>query len=84
MADPAAIPGGPPIAPTHTTYSQYYQDDSHDAAVRNYADIMSTFAVPVAGDAPAPALVTEAVYASAVANPQAFVTLVVDDATPEG
>jgi hypothetical protein len=45
---------------------------------------MSTFAVPVAGDAPAPALVTEAVYASAVADPQAFVTLVVDDATPEG
>jgi hypothetical protein len=77
MADPAAIvpllPGGPPVPPNQTTYLQYYQDD-----------IMSTFAVPVAGEAPAPALVTESVYASAVADPQAFITLVVDNVTPEG
>jgi hypothetical protein len=45
---------------------------------------MGTFAVPVAGDTPAPALVTESVYASAVTDPQAFVTLVVDNVTPEG
>jgi hypothetical protein len=88
MADPAAIvpliPGGPPFPPNQTTYSQYYQDDSHDNAEGNYAAIMSIFAVPVAGDAPAPALVTESVYASAVTDPQAFITLVVDNVSPEG
>jgi hypothetical protein len=88
MADPAAIVplvhDGPPVPPNQTTYLQFYQDDSHDNAAGNYAAIMSTFAVPVAGDAPAPALVTESVYASAVADPQAFVTLVVDNVTPEG
>jgi hypothetical protein len=86
MADPVPlVPGIPPIPATPTSYREYYQDASNDKAMGGYGTIMNTFAVPLGGvAAPAPNLVTEAVFASAVVDPQAFVMLVVNPANPNG
>jgi hypothetical protein len=87
MADPAPLaPGIPPVAPLPSCYRDYYQDDSHDQASGNYAAIMNTFAVPLAGGAAAPTAnqVTEAVFSSAVVDPQAFVMLIVSATHPNG
>jgi hypothetical protein len=86
MADPVGhvplVPGGPPVAPPHTTYLEYYQDDTNDNARGDYAAIMNIFSVPVAGAVATSGQVSEAVFAAAVMDPQAFVTLVVDPNYP--
>jgi hypothetical protein len=88
MANPVApvplMPGIQPVPLNQTSYAQYYQDESHDKAHGNYAAIMGTFIVPIAGKEPTPVQVLEAVNASAVADLQAFVTLVVDRYFPKG
>jgi hypothetical protein len=88
MADPVGhvllVPGGPPGAPAPTSYLEYYQDDANDNAMGNYAAIMGIFSVPVAGAVATPVQVADAVFAAAVADPQAFVALVVDVNHPNG
>jgi hypothetical protein len=86
MAEPAPLaPGIPPVIPHSATYCDYYQDDAHDKAAGNYATIMNTFMVPLAGvGALTPGQVSDAVFASAVVDPQAFVMLVVDATHPDG
>ena len=91
MADPGApappippalgVPAPPGIVPT--TYREYYDDDAHDSARGDYGPIMATFVMPAAGTLP-PQQVSDAVYASAVVDPQAFVLLVTDDDHPNG
>jgi hypothetical protein len=49
----------------------------------NYGAIMATFVMPVVGAIP-PQQVSDAVYASAVVDPQAFVLLVTDNDHPNG
>jgi hypothetical protein len=85
MADPGApappippvlgVPTPPGVLPT--TYREYYDDDAHDNAGGDYGAIMATFNVPVAA-ALTPQQVTDAVYASAGVDPQAFILLVSD------
>jgi hypothetical protein len=86
MAEPAPLaPGIPPVIPHTATYHDYYQDDAHDKAAGNYATIMNTLMVPLAGvGALTPGQVSDAVFASAVVDPQAFVMLVVDANHPDG
>jgi hypothetical protein len=86
MADPAPLaPGIPPVIPHSATYCDYYQDDANDKAAGNYGTIMNTFAVPPAGvGALTPVQVSDAVFASAVVDPQAFVMLIVDATHPNG
>jgi hypothetical protein len=64
MADPVPLaPGIPPVAPSPTSYREYYQDEANDKSLGNYTAIMNTFVVPLAAAAaPAPNLVTEAVF----------------------
>jgi hypothetical protein len=91
MADPG-VPA-PPIPPAlgapappgvvPTTYREYYDNEANDTAGGDYGPIMATFVVPVAG-APPPQQVSDAVYASAIVDPQAFVLLVTDDNHPDG
>jgi hypothetical protein len=91
MADPGApVPPIPPVlgalAPpgVHpTTYREYYNNDAHDSAGGDYGPMMATFDVPVAG-APPPQQVSDAVYALAVVDPQAFVLLVTNGNHPDG
>lgn len=64
-------------------YREYYDVDVHDTAGGNYGAIMATFVVPVAG-APPPQQVSDAIYTSAVIDPQAFVLLVTDNGHPNG
>jgi hypothetical protein len=87
MADPVPLaPGIPAVPPNPTSYRDYYQDDGNDKALGNYGTIMNTFMVSLgAAAAPAPNLVNEAVFASAVVDPQAFAMLVlVSAAHPNG
>jgi hypothetical protein len=53
-----------------TTYREYYDDDTHNNAGGDYGAIMATFSMPVA-TALTPQQVTDAVYTSAVMDPQA-------------
>jgi hypothetical protein len=75
------VPAPPGIVPT--TYREYYDDDAYDTVGGDYGPIMATFIIPVAGTPP-PQQVSDAVYASAVVDPQAFVLLVTDDDHPNG
>jgi hypothetical protein len=86
VADPAPLaPGVPPVVPLAATYRDYYQDDANDKNLGNYEAIMNTFTVPLAGvGALTPVQVSDAVFASAVVDPQAFVMLVVDAKHPNG
>jgi hypothetical protein len=86
MADiPAPLaPGMPPLIPLPSSYLEYYQDDGKDKAAGEYTAIMNTFAVPLAGSALTPGQVTDAVFALAVVDPQAFVMLIVDEIHPNG
>jgi hypothetical protein len=86
MADPAPLaPGIPPVIPHSATYRDYYQDDANDKAAGHYGTIMNTFVVPLVGvGALTPVQVSDAVFASAVVDPQAFVMLVVDATHPNG
>jgi hypothetical protein len=86
MADPAPLaPGIPLVIPYSASYRDYYQDDANDKAAGNYGTIMNTFVVPPAGvGALTPVQVSDAVFASAVVDPQAFVMLIVDATHPNG
>jgi hypothetical protein len=85
MADPAPLAPGVPVTHIANSYRDYYQDEAHDKATGNYASIMNTFVVPLAGEgALTPVQVSDAVFASAVVDPQAFVILIVDAANPNG
>jgi hypothetical protein len=91
MADPGSL--APPIPPVlgipappgvlPTTHREYYGNDAHDNAGGDYGAIMATFNMPVAA-ALTPQQVTDAVYALAVVDPQAFVLLVPDADHPDG
>jgi hypothetical protein len=91
MADPGApaplippvlgVPAPPGILPT--TYHEYYDNEANDMARGDYGPIMATFVVPVTG-APMPQQVSDAIYASAVMDPQGFVLLVMDNDHPNG
>jgi hypothetical protein len=84
MADPAPLaPGIPPVVPLPACYRDYYQDESNDKTAGNYGTILSTFEVPGAA-ALTPNQVSEAVFASAVVDPQAFVMLIVSANHPNG
>lgn len=85
-APPAAVPPGAPAGPAaapQLNYTSYYDDDAHDITGGQYAGIMNTFVVPAA-NAPAPQVVSEAVYAAAVEDPQAFILLISDATHPHG
>jgi hypothetical protein len=88
MDDPVGpaplAPGMPPVTPLSSTYLEYYQDDGNDKASGEYAAIMNTFVVPVAGATLTPVQVSDAVFASAVVDPQAFIMLIVDETHPNG
>ena len=82
-APPAIGPGGPTAVAPQRTYVDFYNDDSHDTAQGAYANIMATFEVPAANPQQ-PQVVANAVYASAVTDPQAFILLVSDPGNPDG
>jgi hypothetical protein len=85
MADPVPLaPGVPLLIPVAATYCNYYQDDSHNRAGGNYGTIMDAFMVPIAGADLTPNQAFEAVFSSAVMDPQAFVMLITDANHPEG
>jgi hypothetical protein len=86
MAEPVPLaPGIPPLIPHSATYRDFYQDEANDKASGNYGTIMTTFVVPPAGvGALTPVQVSDAVFASAVVDPQAFVMLIVDATHPNG
>jgi hypothetical protein len=86
MADPEPLaPGVPAVAHVASSYRDYYQDEAHDKATGNYAAIMNTFAVPLAGvGALTPVQVSDAVFASVVVDPQAFVMLIANATNPDG